>query len=70
MAIPPDSTLRIVFPFPYALSFGMFEINEQTGTITVLYANYVQHLDQYDGIQHVYDWDNYKSPRSYPSVNL
>jgi hypothetical protein len=28
--------VRIVFPFPYALSFGMFEINEQAGTITVL----------------------------------
>ena len=25
--------LRIVFPFPYILSFGMYEINDQIGTI-------------------------------------
>lgn len=28
--------IRIVLPFPYALNFGMFEINDQIGTITVL----------------------------------
>lgn len=27
--------VRIVFPFPYAKSFGMIQINEQVGTITV-----------------------------------
>jgi|HubBroStandDraft_4_1064222.scaffolds.fasta_scaffold01225_1 hypothetical protein len=29
-------TVRIVFPFPYALSFGMYQINGQTGVINVL----------------------------------
>lgn len=29
-------TVRIVFPFPYVLSFGMYQINEQTGTVTVI----------------------------------
>jgi len=28
--------VRIVFPFPYAGSFGMYQINGQTGTINVL----------------------------------
>lgn len=28
--------VRIVFPFPYALSFGMYQINEMKGTITVI----------------------------------
>lgn len=28
--------VRIVFPFPYALYFGMYQINDQVGTITVL----------------------------------
>lgn len=28
--------VRIVFPFPYAGSFGMYQINGQTGIITVL----------------------------------
>lgn len=27
--------VRIVFPFPYVKSFGMIQINEQSGTITV-----------------------------------
>lgn len=31
--------VRIVFPFPYAKSFGMIQINEQVGTITVLSSN-------------------------------
>jgi len=31
--------VRIVFPFPYAKSFGMIQINEQIGTITVLSDN-------------------------------
>ena len=29
-------TVRVVFPFPYALSFGMYQINEKIGQITVL----------------------------------
>jgi len=28
--------VRIVFPFPYALAFGMYQINGQTGVINVL----------------------------------
>jgi hypothetical protein len=28
--------IRIVLPFPYALSFGMYQINEEVGTIVVL----------------------------------
>ena len=28
--------VRIVFPFPYAIKFGMIQINEQIGTIAVL----------------------------------
>lgn len=32
-------TVRIVFPFPYGLSFGMYQINDQIGTITVLSPN-------------------------------
>lgn len=31
--------VRIVFPFPYASSFGMVQINEQVGTITVTGSN-------------------------------
>ena len=31
--------VRIVLPFPYAKSFGMIQINEQIGTITVLSSN-------------------------------
>ena len=29
-------TVRVVFPFPYALRFGMYQINGQTGVIDVL----------------------------------
>jgi hypothetical protein len=29
-------TVRIFFPFPYALDFGMYQINGQTGVINVL----------------------------------
>lgn len=31
--------VRIVFPFPYALSFGMYQINGQSGVINVLSPN-------------------------------
>lgn len=29
-------TVRVFFPFPYGLSFGMYQINGQTGVINVL----------------------------------